>query len=413
MKQRLLGGQEVLFYGMNAGWPMHFIMVAEIEGKTTRTDWQVAVEHLQSAHPMLRMSIVAEKDNLIFNETDKPLRLDIAELNDKLNLRSEIEQELETGFQSDRGPLARIRLLHSSGKSVVIFSAHHSIADAFSLSDLIDDLLGLLSGKKLTDFPLQLSVDEQLGFSNEGLGAVLNRQITPGQALPHSFLLNRPEAKVDFLSFSEDLTQKLTTRAKAEATSVHGILQAAAASALSELSFDSRRPAWIMSPFSVRKDLNIGRDCGLFIDTKIIPVPTDDQEDFWEVAREAKNGLADVHSAQFLHSSAENLRGLVSHADDLTQFIKDNFNFDIMLSNLGRVSFTNTSERYKVNALLGPFIISALNNAQAIGVTTLNGKLTLTHSSRHLLPGLLPAIKSKISTFTTIHETSYSTETKN
>ena len=398
MKKRLLGAQEILFYAMNEASPKHFLMVAETEGYTTQAAWQAAVASLQKAHPMLRTSIVQQDENLLFFEEEDaaPLQLDIVALTPAFDQITAIEAALEAGFQSDKGPLARIKLFHSEEKCIVIIATHHSVADALSSVSLLNDLLGFLAGKSIAEFPLQPSVDELLGYTNDGMGTKITKQLTPGVPLPHTFLQVHPPARVDVLYFSAELTERLAYCAKAQGTTLHGALQAAAALALRVLAFEVERPAYIMSPFSVRSEFHIGTDCGLFIDTKIVAVPTDAALDFWDIARAAKDGLADVHSPEFLKQSAEQLRGLIRYSDDLIQFIKDNFNFDVMLSNLGRLSFTNATAQLKVNKVAGPFIISGFNNQQAIGAATFEGKLVLTNSSRYLVPGLLSIIKTKI-----------------
>jgi hypothetical protein len=396
-QKRILGAQEVLFYAMNEASPKHFLMAAEVEGYTNELAWQTAVATLQKVHPMLNMSIVASDDDLVFTKSDDvPSLLETAVLTASFDLQLAMEEELERGFRSDNGPLARVKLFYSPQKCVVIIAAHHSISDALSVVYMINDLLGLLSGKSIGEFQLQPSVDELLGYNNEGLSSKINMQIKQGTPLPHEFAKQHLPAKVDVLHFSKELTTQLAESAKKQHTTVHGALQAAAALALKELSFENARPAYIMSPFSVRKEMSIGTDFGLFIDTKIVAVSTDQDADFWNIARSATAELANVHSPEFLASSAEQLRGLIGYSDDLIQFIKDNFNFDVMLSNIGRLSFDNVSSDLKLNYIAGPFIISGFNHTQAIGAATYNEKLVLTNSSRYLVTGLLKAIEAKI-----------------
>lgn len=394
--ERILGAQEILFYAMNEASPMHFLVAAEVEGNTQEAAWQDAARLLQQIHPMLSMSITAVADDLVFTRSDKPMLFEIASLTASFDLASVLEEELEKGFRSDQGPLARIKLFHSTHKSVIIVAAHHSVSDALSSVNLINDLLGILAGKTIGDLEFQPSTDEFLEYKNNGLAAKINLQLKPGTALPHEFTKQRPPVKVDLLQLSTELTTLLADTAKKEATTVHGALQAAAALALQQLDFNVSRPAYIMSPFSVRKEMGVPTDFGLFIDTKIVAVNTDEKEGFWNIARSANAELADVHTEGFLKSSAEQLRGLISYSDDLIQFIKDNFTFDIMLSNLGRVAIDQSTEALKVNFVAGPFIISGINRTQAIGAVTHNGRLLLTHSTRYPVIGLLQAIESKI-----------------
>lgn len=396
-EERILGAQEILFYAMNEASPKHFLVAAEVEGGTAEPDWRNAATVLQKIHPMLGMSITINGDDLIFTRSEnEPMLFETVSLTASFDLEAALEEELERGFRSDQGPLARIKLFYGEQKSVVIIAAHHSVSDALSSVNLINDLIGLLSGKKISNFVIQPSVDEFLEFDNQGLAAKINLQMKPGSPLPHEFTKQHPAAKVEVLHFSKELTGLLADTAKKQNTTVHGALQAAAALSLKKLQFDIERPAYIMTPFSVRKEMNIGTDFGLFIDTKIVPVSTTEEEGFWNIARSANAALGDVHSPEFLKSSAEQLRGLISYSDDLIQFIKDNFNFDVMLSNLGRLSLDEAGAGLKVNYIAGPFIISGFNHTQAIGAVTYNNALVLTNSSRYLVPGLLKGIELKI-----------------
>jgi hypothetical protein len=395
--ERILGAQEILFYAMNEASPKHFLVAAEVEGSTEEPAWRDAAAMLQQIHPMLNMSITAVGDDLVFTRSDQtPMLFETASLTESFDLVTALEQELENGFRSDQGPLARIKLFHSAQKSIIIIAAHHSISDALSSVNLINDLLGLLAGKTIGDFAVQPSVDEFLEFTNHGLAAKINLQLKPGTPLPHEFTKQHPPAKVDLLQFSTALTALLAETAKKQETTVHGALQAAVALALQQTAIAVSRPAYIMSPFSVRKEMNIGTDFGLFIDTKIVAVSTDEKEGFWHIARAANKELADVHTLEFLKASAEQLRGLISYSDDLIQFIKNNFNFDIMLSNLGRLSLDQSSDALKVNFVAGPFIISGFNHTSAIGAATYKGRLLLTSSSRYPVGDLLQAIESNI-----------------
>jgi len=396
-EERILGAQEILFYAMNEASPMHFLVAAEVEGHTEVSAWRDAAALLQQIHPMLGMSITAVGDDLIFTRSvQTPMLVETASLTELFDLPSALEEELEMGFRSDQGSLVRIKLFHSSEKSVVIVAAHHSVSDALSSVNLINGFLGILAGKTIGDLAVQPSTDEFLGFTNHGLAAKINLQLKPGTPLPHVFTKQRPPAKVSLLQFSGELTALLVDTAKKEGTTVHGALQAAAALALQQMDFPVPRQAYVMSPFSVRKEMNVVTDFGLFIDTKIVAVDTDEKECFWNIARAANFALADVHTPEFLKSSAEQLRGLISYSDDLIQFIKDNFTFDIMLSNLGRLSLDRPADTLKVNFVAGPFIISGINRTQAIGAVTLNGRLLLSHSTRYPVSGLLKAIESKI-----------------
>lgn len=391
----LLGAQEILFYTLNEASPKHFLMVLEIEGKTSEQGWRNAVAAIQHAHPMLNRCIVTDGDNLVFKEiSGKPIVLNTSPLKDSPVLDDVLKQEMENAFESAEGPLARIRVLYSSEKCVVIIAAHHSIADAFSIVYLLDDLLLSLSGMTPNILPLRPSLDNLLGLKNDGLAAKIIKQLGSGRKDNQDYLQDMGPLQINHFRFSEEFTSHLEKCAKENGTTVHGALQSAAALAMRTLSFESNRAAYIMSPFSVRQQVGVETDCRLFIDTKMVAVSTDEVQGFWDIARNAKEGLSDIRSTEFLNSSATQLRGLIGETDDLIQFVRDHFNFDIMLSNLGRLSLRNCSNELKVNYITGPFILSGLGNHQTVGATTFNGKLILTNTSRNLVPGLLDTIRT-------------------
>jgi hypothetical protein len=54
---RPLGAVEEFFWLFDHSSPKHFCLIAEIDGRTTVSDWRVALDALQQRHPMLSVSI--------------------------------------------------------------------------------------------------------------------------------------------------------------------------------------------------------------------------------------------------------------------------------------------------------------------------------------------------------------------
>jgi NRPS condensation-like uncharacterized protein len=83
-----------------------------------------------------------------------PIPLRIVPEEDFAAWQVEMAKELATPIPLSGAPLARITLLRKSGRSTLILSMHHSIADGLSSAFVIRDILEALSGKPLRPLTL-------------------------------------------------------------------------------------------------------------------------------------------------------------------------------------------------------------------------------------------------------------------
>ncbi len=395
-KIRLLGAQEILFYALNEGSPKHFLMAADINGRLDPVRWKAALKLLQSRHPMLSVRITQNGDQLFFEHIDSEIQFELLQVNPTFSINSALERELENGFPSAVGPLIRLKVFEGAGQSTLVVAAHHSISDAMSVVYLINDLLKIEAGLEPDKLPVKQSVDEYLGMENDRIAHKMLDQFKPGVHPTHDFLKDKPPVKIALKTLDTAQTTQLVRQSKKEHTTVHGFLLAAAALAFGRLVQEINDKIQVMSPFSVREVFGIEQDFGLFIDTKVTDVEIMDIDHFWDMARQAKNGLSDVTSEAFLKNSATQLRGLVSNSDDLLQFVNDHFKFQLMLSNLGQIKLSDVKTVPQLTNIYGPMIITGLGNQQAIGVTTFDGRLNLAYASRYPIIGLLNEIAGVI-----------------
>jgi hypothetical protein len=72
---RPLGSFEHLFWLLDQESPMHFSLAAQIEGRTTVGDWQVALDHVQRRHPFFSVCIDKDENSMPrFRQVrDKPI----------------------------------------------------------------------------------------------------------------------------------------------------------------------------------------------------------------------------------------------------------------------------------------------------------------------------------------------------
>ena len=199
----------------------------------------------------------------------------------------------------------RALLLHDENQCVIILTTHHTIADGTSLVFIMRDLMQAISGENLA----QLSVppyQEEL-FSQIAAGSVSDTPDAPADVptartpINHQFR-NGDRPRVRGLRLSPEQTALLAKTARREETTIHAALCAALLLAGRKIS-----PLWrersvrVLSPISLRKLLDVGEDCVLTVTGAVVPFDHSPSNNFWELARWAKQSLL---SAQALRGGA-------------------------------------------------------------------------------------------------------------
>jgi hypothetical protein len=177
---RPLGTMERFLWLLDHIHQTHFALAAEIEGPTTLGAWRSALDAVQLRHPFF--SVCIEEDgnaNLSFRRvagTHIPLRV-VSTKNATSRWEREIEKELATRFDARRAPLIRAVLLHQPDKSILIFSAHHSIGDGLSMAFAIRDVLQALSGERLESLPPLASMEELLVMPQTRFRSLMGEEV--------------------------------------------------------------------------------------------------------------------------------------------------------------------------------------------------------------------------------------------
>ena len=399
---RPLGAFEHFFWLIDQDHPVHFALTAEIAGKTVPADWRDALHRVQLRHPLLSVRIEGTPPSVPHfrraGAAEIPLR--IVQGDPATDWEAVVAEELATPFDPGQAPLIRAALIPGRDRAALTLVSHHSIADGYSLAYLIRDILQSLAGIDLEPLPLQQSQEELLALNYGPMldSVAANRQWNPIGSQPMSFRpRDNAKPKVRGLRLPADFTSILKNRARQEGTTVHGVLCAALVIAGRKVSLSWRdRPVRILSPISTRKMLGAGESCGIFLagaDDTFIP----EISEFWELARLARSG---VNNAQAYDSVAAGYSGLQRVMDDgpdvaaASQFLAVAFARDAMLTNLGVLPFDCRIGALKLEALWGPAATEGFDGSQTIGVATVDGSLSLTHTSHTPPDGLLQAMRS-------------------
>jgi hypothetical protein len=394
---RPLGGLEHFFWLNDQNRPVHFAMAAHVEGRTTLPAWRAALDAVQRRHPLLSVAIETRHSNAphFRTVTDARIPMRIAQVPALSSWSSEMAWELATPFDAEKAPLVRSVLMHGEDESVFILSAHHSIADGLSAASIIRDLLRALGGERLEALPPMPAQESLVDMSQpapadaENLGVPEPPQ--PGRPVTFRRLDSWPT--IDAVRLTPELTHLLVERARREGTTVHGALCAALVLAGREASRDwDSNQVRILSPFSLRKQLGISEDCGLFVWATSVTMPLTPVAEFWEMARFAKSDLAGKQPLERVRMEMRGLGQAMEPGIDVVgaaQILAQAFPFELLLTNLGNLPIQFETGDLKLKALWGPSVLMGFQGEQTVGVATTNDSLCLLHTSFAPIPSLL------------------------
>lgn len=231
--------------------PFNAVSVLRLAGSPEPEIIQRCLSALQDRHPLLRMRIAKEKAAYFFMEEGTPeIRLSIQRMDEEDGWKAVCEEELNTGFDIEKGPLVRCRYLRFHGKSGeagIVMTFHHSIIDAASIACVFRELLSLSEAFQLTgtaqDFsslPLLLPEESYFPSGFKGMTGKIRimrfmfRQIgdevryrrqTRGKRKPP--IPEKARCRILPLNLSPENTEKLVRQSRKNRVSLNSCLSAA------------------------------------------------------------------------------------------------------------------------------------------------------------------------------------------
>ena len=393
---RSLGSLEHLFWLTDQHHRLHFAVTALISGETRARDWRRALDRLQKRHPIMTVCIDGEPDSVpsFRQAAAAPIPLRIVEEEPELRWEAEVGKELATPFNPIRAPLIRAVLIQGARDAAFMLVAHHSIADGLSLAYAVRDTLAALAGRSLRPLPWLPSQDEMMNVSDSSVdGREQASAPMPAVYRPH----DNARPKVKSLRLPPALTSRVRDRARQERTTVHGALCAALVLASREVSAAWREiPLRILSPINARPLLDAGESCGVFLGATT-SVFDRQAIDFWDIARDARNGVAANQTSENIAAQLSAFRRVVGNGADgatVAEFVAEAFASEVLLTNLGNLSFERQFGPVTLKAVFGPAVVTGFEGHQTIGVATVNGALCLLHTSHTPPEGLLKKMQS-------------------
>src|SRR5258706_222668 len=203
--------------------------------------------------------------------------------------------------------------------------------------------------------------------------------------------------RVKGLRLSAGLTSSVRDRARQEGTTVHGALCAALVLASRDVSAAWREiPLRILSPINARPLLDAVGACCVFLGATT-SVFDRQAMDFWDIARDARIGVAANQTSENIAAQLSAFRQVVGNAAEgatPAEFDAKVFASEVMLSNLGSLSFDRHFGPVTLKAMFGPAVLTGFEGHQTISVATVNGALCLLHTSHTPPEGLLDKTQS-------------------
>lgn len=398
-KNKPLAAFEKVFWLMDQTSQVHFVLAAEISGTATADQWRAALDTVQRRHPLFSVYIESDgyKRPYFKSIPEVQIPLKIIEGDPLSDWKRAMENEMSVPFDWTKGPLVRVVLIKEDQKSILIMVVHHSIGDGISMSFVIRDiLLALSSGETPEPLPMPASTDDLLGLTDPA-----QSQPFPEENKP--VFLRRKESTPDIklLKLSKDLTISITERARQEGTTVQGALCAAFKRAYySQVSEDKKEmPVRIVTPISIRNMLNAGQSSSLSISSRHASFNQNKEIPFWDIARYATNDLKEAVTLEGVTSAMTAMHeGVFSDIDInlLSEALQSRIPREMMISNLGPLTYETRFGSLKLEAIWGPLALSGFKGEHTIGVSTVNGSMCLSVASRTPFDNLLNAAKNEL-----------------
>lgn len=411
MVVRPLGAFEQLFHLWMQDNPLHFSIVAELDGAVSEERCRAALDEVQRSHPLLRVRVATGGageggPGPVFHRSDAPVALSVAE--EAMTWQAAAAAELARPFAQGVSPLVRATLLPGERSCVLLLTFEHSIADGLSAVGVLDDVLAVLNGRPLPVRAVPPAQEDLLaaltGRAGQDQAPAAQDQVpaTPPEVTGVDARMGAVGSRRPFdgtlphvsgVAFDGALTRLLVARCHAEGTTVHAAVCAAATQVAARLQgLDFVR---VFSPVSLRNLVDSDGEVALRIVVARTGFPADPSRSLWDLARATGAALAPARSADGVAAVLAAMAAMVpAGADAATAeaFLLGGASFEVEVTNVGVLDLEDAGP-LRANAVWGPVLLNQVAGEQVIGVATHAGQLRLTGSSYVLVPTLLEEVR--------------------
>ena len=156
VESRALGAFETAQALTNAHTPFNVVMVLPLRNGPVEQTLRWALDAVQERHPLLRVKLESGTSDFRFSPTTLPIPLTSLEGAGDATWMEVAESELGHALETGTGPLVRCTAIAdaSDGKAKeIVVTVHHSIIDAASAANLVQELLTACAAIEAGDTP--------------------------------------------------------------------------------------------------------------------------------------------------------------------------------------------------------------------------------------------------------------------
>ncbi|HLY25924.1 MAG TPA: hypothetical protein VKQ72_06270 [Aggregatilineales bacterium] len=376
---------------------LNFALTAQIRGKLSSERVREALRKVKQKHPLLTARVIADKDGLWYETDDNPM-IPLDSIDG--DWADALPTELPRRFISKSGPQVRFLLSYNGNCTDLAVILSHMVADGMTGAYVLRDVLYYIAHPDEVVHPLPYvpPLEELLPPQDESqVEPMFGQRPEPSE----SSTGNGPTAPAPLYVIRWLLTvaqtSALTARTRQENVTIHAALCVAFLSAFHLLNLADSSLHCVSSPVSLRNRLTqpVGEHVGNYINSSVrVNLDFVPPRDFWEMAQEIKvamaRGSADDQIFAPIYAFHEMIQSFAgrSIADvvETNQFQRPRADYDLSISNLGRIEMPADFGDFQLEALYGP-VLDSLADETIVGVATAAGKLSCSLVSR---PYLLP-----------------------
>jgi hypothetical protein len=400
---RPLGTGERFFHLYAQAYPVHFCLCAEIAGAVDADALRSALDRVRERHPILRARILDDGAfGPAFHTSDRPIDLETIAVGPDTDWRPTVERELEKPMGPGATALLRVTALRMPETTAIVLTFHHAIADGLSAVWVLQDMMRALAGEPLEAFRCFPPVEENILGSSPGPARSREaHRVMPASPELRSAVVGVPASlrtNIVTAEFSPNETARLIERCRANGTTVHSVLCAAAAR---HVPASDQEIVRIVCPFDLRKIAGIESGaCGVFIGAGSAEVPIDHAASIWHDARRIGDGMTKSRSPEAVIGFMRRMLTEFSptaRSETVRAFLAAGPPSPLVVSNLGVLPIAERYGPNVVTAVWGPAMLTNLpGDRQTIGVCTFGGRLRIVHQSYVPIQGLVPAIRNTL-----------------
>ena len=406
--------------------PLNVVLAARIRGAVDPEEVTTALDRLRSRHPLLavRAEIGVDGTGVYLGSNVPPITVHVVSRDGDNQWLVRVEEELQTPFPIETGPLVRCSLVHSESVCDVILCGHHAICDGMSLGYLLRDLLECLAEpeQEIGGPVVPPAIDSSTvpkppstrALQRFVMGLINRRWGTKGIRFTESDMRRMHEkywennTGIQLLAWTLDAeeTAQLIERSRAEKVTVNSALWAAFLAAQHEVQQDHLRYRQRSAlAVSTRDKLNVpvGDALGFYASSLTVKLPYSPSVPFWDNARDvharitrelAKTDLFRMLSSELVHPTLlDSLYfkkfGLAEGAMPSKLLRKMKWHqttYGYALTNVGRFDIPTSYGPLELEAVHGPLFYSDVEE-KMLGIVTVGGRLSFFHVSRRPVVG--------------------------